>query len=324
MYRPLVSVIIPMHNTESFILNALDSVSMQTYKNLDIIVIDDMSTDSCLALAKSYAMYDSRIKVIPLKKNVGVGGARNVGLKRAKGDFIAWLDSDDIYNIYFIETLVDIALKYDCDIVECQPSDFENATEIDNRRKPNVPDVNDIVFGDGDEVIRRFGTKELQTSLWSKLFKAKVFNSFQFPLGEIYEEPYFYFSRYSSFHKVAFIKEKLYFYRNAQGSIMKQFSDKTIYSNLKLQNFILEQIRHHCPYNTIVLYRVLTSLIVTLQRANYLNKKKETIQLINNQIDKSLILSNGIIKFSLKNRTILYFRRKALFWNILKFVKGLK
>lgn len=321
MVKPLVSVIIPMHNSESLISNVLDSVVTQTYQNLEIIVVDDKSTDKGLDIVRTYCDKDSRVRVIALTQNVGVGGARNEGIKKAKGDYIAWLDSDDIYNIYFIETLMTIALENNCDVVECQPSVFSYDSEIDNRIRP---ELTEIKFGDGDEIIRRFASKELQTSLWSKLFRATIFDNFEFPVGEIYEEPYFYFNKYKEFKKVAFIKNELYFYRNTPNSIMKCFSDETIINNLKLQDFILNHIQGNCPYPQDVLNRVLCSLIVTLQRANYQNVNKETIGLVNAQIDKTLGCSRRSLKLSIKNNIILFFRKRRIFWSILKQVNKLR
>lgn len=321
MDKPLVSVIIPMHNSELLISNVLDSVVTQTYQNLEIIVVDDKSTDKGLDIVRTYCDKYSRVRVVALTQNVGVGGARNEGIKKAQGDYIAWLDSDDIYNIYFIETLMNIALDYNCDVVECQPIVFSNDSEIDNKVKP---EITDIKFGDGSEIIRRFASKELQTSLWSKLFRATIFDNFEFPIGEIYEEPYFYFKKYQEFRKVAFIKNQLYFYRNTPNSIMKSFSDETIISNLRLQDFILNHIQGHCPYHQDVSNRVLCSLIVTLQRANYLNVNKETIRLVNDQIDKTLACSHSRLNLSLKNRIILFCRKSMIFWSILKQVNKLR
>lgn len=87
MVKPLVSVIIPMHNSESLISNVLDSVVTQTYQNLEIIVVDDKSTDKGLDIVRTFCDKDSRVTVVALTQNVGVGGARNEGIKKAQGDY---------------------------------------------------------------------------------------------------------------------------------------------------------------------------------------------------------------------------------------------
>ena len=96
-----VSVIIPVHNSEKYILECLNSVINQTYKNLEIIVIDDKSTDNSVDLIKS--INDPRIKLIQLKENVGAGVARNKGIEISTGDYICFLDSDDYWKLKKIE-----------------------------------------------------------------------------------------------------------------------------------------------------------------------------------------------------------------------------
>lgn len=94
--KPLVSVVIPAYNAEAYIAEAIESVLNQTYPNFELIIIDDKSPDQTLMIAKSYESKDSRVKVIENEKNVGVGGNRNRGIAEAGGEYICWLDSDDI------------------------------------------------------------------------------------------------------------------------------------------------------------------------------------------------------------------------------------
>lgn len=116
--NPLVSIIIPCYNTEAFIEDAIKSAINQTYKNIEIIIVDDASTDKSLEIISS--IKDSRIRFIHLDTNKGIANARNVGLDNAKGDYICWLDSDDMYHSSFIELLLTYATQYNLDFVECQ------------------------------------------------------------------------------------------------------------------------------------------------------------------------------------------------------------
>ena len=100
-----VSVIIPVHNSEKYLLECLNSVINQTYKNLEIIVIDDKSTDNSIKIIKS--IKDPRIKLIELKENVGAGVARNKGIEKATGDYLCFLDSDDYWKLKKIEKQID-------------------------------------------------------------------------------------------------------------------------------------------------------------------------------------------------------------------------
>ena len=101
----LVSVIVPVYNVSPYLREAIDSVINQTYKELEIIIVDDGSTDGSGAICEEYASSDSRIKLIH-QSNRGLSGARNTGLECATGDFVAFVDSDDSISPVFIETLV--------------------------------------------------------------------------------------------------------------------------------------------------------------------------------------------------------------------------
>ncbi len=122
--HPLVSVIVPVYNVEKYLGECLDSILGQTYDNLQIICIDDASPDRSLEIIKDYAERDKRIEYIALSQNKGVGNARNVGLSKVRGEYISWIDSDDVIHPKFVETLLSIAIKGDCDIVECNLTRF--------------------------------------------------------------------------------------------------------------------------------------------------------------------------------------------------------
>ena len=117
MKEELISVIIPVYNVEKYIRYCLDSVINQTYKNLEIIIVDDGTKDSSGEIAEEYAVKDSRIKVIH-KENGGLSDARNVGLDAATGKYIAFLDSDDVITLDFYEYLYNIIKEKDYDIAE--------------------------------------------------------------------------------------------------------------------------------------------------------------------------------------------------------------
>ena len=107
----LISVIIPVYNVEKYLSQCLDSVINQTYKNLEIICVDDSSTDNSLEILKEYAQKDTRIKIIKNEKNLGLGLTRNEGVKVAKGEYIHFLDSDDWMNLNAYEKLFDTVKK---------------------------------------------------------------------------------------------------------------------------------------------------------------------------------------------------------------------
>ena len=122
---PKVSVIVPVYNTEDYLRECLDSVINQTLKDIEIICIDDGSTDNSLTILKEYANKDSRIVVVT-QRNKGGGAARNQGLKYAKGKFLSFIDSDDFYNPETIEKMYTKAIDVQADIVICGVRRFNN------------------------------------------------------------------------------------------------------------------------------------------------------------------------------------------------------
>ncbi len=117
---PKISVIIPIYNVEPYLARCLDSVCNQTLKDIEIICINDCSLDNSLAILKDYANKDSRIKIIDFKENKGVSIARNTGIKEAKGEYLAFVDSDDFIDLNFCESLYNIAIEENADMAKCE------------------------------------------------------------------------------------------------------------------------------------------------------------------------------------------------------------
>ena len=116
--KPLVSVVIPVYNVEKYLEQCLVSVIFNSYKNLEIIVIDDGTPDNSAAVYNKYAALDTRIKIV-VQENAGLSAARNVGIKVANGEYVHFLDSDDYIDLNFYEELIGDALQYDADMVAC-------------------------------------------------------------------------------------------------------------------------------------------------------------------------------------------------------------
>ena len=137
MDKELISVIIPVYNVEKFLPYSLESVINQTYKNLEIIIINDGSTDGSKAICEQYAKNDKRIKLLS-QKNQGLSAARNAGLNIVTGKYIGFVDSDDVISLEFYECLYKLLKETNSDISECasvQISDedlFNNKTKFDN------------------------------------------------------------------------------------------------------------------------------------------------------------------------------------------------
>ncbi len=145
---PLVSIVMPVYNSESFLDQSVGSVLEQTYRNWELILIDDSSTDGSLELLEAFACMDERVIVVGMPENRGVAVARNVGLNRAKGMFIAFIDSDDLWVSYKLELQIDYMVKNDVPITY---SDYDRVDErgrvFGRVTSPDRTSFNDMLSG---------------------------------------------------------------------------------------------------------------------------------------------------------------------------------
>lgn len=211
----LVSVIIPIYNVEKYLDRCVQSVVKQTYKNLEIILVDDGSPDNCPELCDEWKKADSRIKVIH-KKNGGLSDARNAGLDIATGEYIAFVDSDDYVHPQYIEILYYIAKKEDADVVSCEfkkvSQDEETHECYEEIRKDdiNIKEYTEIT----DKVIG--------VVAWNKLYKRGLFEKIRFPIGRLHEDNGIWWKVVFYAKKIVPTSEKLYYYIDNPMSIMRQ------------------------------------------------------------------------------------------------------
>ena len=171
----MISVIVPVYNVEKYLEKCIDSVINQSYQELEIILVDDGSTDSSGIICNQYAEKDKRIKVIH-QENRGQSCARNVGLKLATGNFITFVDSDDTIEINMFEKLIEIENKTGCDLVICGHRTVQEGEELKHTNETFYTELLDInalweeVFG------------KLNNAVWNKLYKKELLKGVYFPL----------------------------------------------------------------------------------------------------------------------------------------------
>lgn len=219
--NPLVSVIVPVHNSEHELDACLDSLSNQTYGNLDIVVIDDGSTDGSGAIAEKWAHHDKRFHVV-WEKNSGVATARNTGLREARGEYIAFVDSDDYVESDFVLVMLNAIQTHDADIAMCSLfSDYGK----DNNMASTVS-FDDAVISERLKIIdvleyARLGLRNWQCGvLWNKFYKRSVMASVLFPDGRIHEDEYVMPQILDHAKSIVLLPDRLYHYRAVEGSIM--------------------------------------------------------------------------------------------------------
>lgn len=225
MQTKIISVIVPVYNVMNYLKQCLDSIIQQTYTNLEIILVDDGSTDQSGSICDSYKEKDSRITVIH-KKNGGLSDARNAGLNICKGDYISFVDSDDYLSPYFYEVLIGVAEKKNCDIVALKGGtsfwDGEEAPILAKNKE-----MFSAYYSNSHDVLERMLYQEIATGAPFKLYKKEVFDNIRFPVGYLYEDVATTYKPFFNAKECAIVEADIYAYRKRRDSIIRQsFSPK--------------------------------------------------------------------------------------------------
>lgn len=224
--QDLVSIVVPVYKVENYLDKCIESILKQTYKCIEIILIDDGSPDSCPEICDYYYKKDKRIKVIH-QENRGLAAARNVGVTYAKGKYITFIDSDDYVGIHYIESLYKAIAFGDADMSIC------DYIKVEGDGGNEVENGNYIVL---DNVACLKGMYKpawhgMEFVAWGKLYNIQLFkkNNICYPEGKIHEDTFVTYKLIYNAKKIVFTKEILYFYRQRENSIMtSQFSLKRL------------------------------------------------------------------------------------------------
>lgn len=237
----LISLIVPVYNVEKYMDKCIESIVNQTYKNLEIILVDDGATDGSGEKCDAWGKKDDRIKVIH-KENGGLGNARNVGMKYAQGEWIGFVDSDDFISPSMYETLYNICNEFCADLAVTSFSFYYNG-----KTSPIHSPTGDIVLYEGNEWIDEYYGKEKSGNIvpaaWSKLYKRELIIDKKFSEGRYYEDIVVTAMVLNEAKKIVYINEPLYFYRKDRtDSITESMIDvKRIDDSLDLR---LEEISY--------------------------------------------------------------------------------
>jgi len=204
---PLISVIIPVYKVEKYVHKCLHCVINQTYKNLEIILVDDGSPDSSGQICDEYAKMDTRVRVIH-QENFGQSSARNVGLNECIGDYIAFIDSDDYLDLNYFEILYEMLVKSKADLaICCCKLVYDNSSYPKKRGHTYIRTV------DTEEALKLLLYQtSFDTEPWCKLYKAELFKDIRFPEGRIYEDLATIYKVFNKCNKIVFTEEMKYYY----------------------------------------------------------------------------------------------------------------
>lgn len=182
--EPLISVIVPVYRVERYLKRCVDSILAQTYPNMEVLLVDDGSPDRCPEICEEYARRFSNIRVIH-QQNKGLSGARNTGIDQAKGEYLAFVDSDDVISPYFLEKLYQALKENDADLSQCRWEYMHG----DVLKEAYRPDASTEVFSGR----RMLANLYIQTGAyyvvaWNKLYKRQLFETIRYPQGQIHED----------------------------------------------------------------------------------------------------------------------------------------
>ncbi len=228
--KPLISVIIPVYAVEKYLKRAVDSVLHQTYRNLEIILVDDGSLDACPAICDAYAAKEARVRVIH-KANGGLSDARNAGLDIAGGDYIAFLDSDDYYAPFFIEVLYEQIRKTDAEVALCR---YEVTEALNAAEGPDFAqwlraykdgEIDCQTYERGQMLLNQYDALCCDATYfivaWNKLYKASLWKDVRFPKGKIHEDEATTHRIFDKINRGVYVNMPMYAYFSMPDSITR-------------------------------------------------------------------------------------------------------
>ena len=311
MSKIKVSVIIPVYNVEKYLRKCLESVINQTLEEIEIIVINDGSTDNSKRIIAEFEEKDTRIKVIN-QKNQGLSMARNSGLKIATGEYVGFIDSDDYIEIDMYEKMYKKAKEMDSDVVSC------NYKNIFSKYEEIVDNFNDELIKIDKQNIEKFwkiNYEEIVTPVWNKIYRRSLIvkNKIEFVSNNIIssEDILFNLQYISEANNIFNMKEVFYNYMRREDSITT--SKKARKNMMKRCIHIAELFDNHCneknyKMNELVLYIFHEELAIGLSYSNKLN-----VQAIANEINiarKSYLFNSYINKILYGNKLYSYGKYK--------------
>lgn len=220
----MISVIVPVYNVEEYLEECLESIKNQTYSNIEVILVNDGSTDHSQAICERYCQQDPRFRLIN-QENKGLSGARNRGMTESKGELITFVDSDDVLKEDMLEQLIKQVTSDDIDIVECWYTNDQEELAI-----PSPENVKIIFQGNAQEALVSLCKDNIvRLNAVAKLFRRQVIVNFPFLEGLFYEDVYGGMGILKQIHKMVKIDYIGYYYRVRSGSIMnREFSLKNL------------------------------------------------------------------------------------------------
>lgn len=263
----LISVIVPVYNVEAYLKECLDSLVQQTYKNIEILLIDDGSTDASGTICDAYATQDSRIAVYH-RKNSGPSASRNYGIRIAKGEYLVFTDSDDCIHPELIEQLYTALKVNQVQLACCDYLRFENAEDILQNTKSRMAYIKRVLYKNGlcddafdfardsirlpqlQAIKYLFDMNKYRFISCNKLFSRDLFQEVRYPEGKCYEDILPIYLIFKKLNSIAYLPRPLYYYRVQRKSITQQPFNPKEYDLLEYIRMVSEDCINHFPEAT--------------------------------------------------------------------------
>lgn len=272
----LISVIIPVFNIENFLGRCVDSVRLQTYSNLEIILVDDGSTDRCPELCDHYSETDGRIKVLH-KCNGGLSSARNAALREAAGEFLFCLDGDDFIDLNCIEILYRNLIEHRADL---SVGNYCYYFESGETRPHGKRDLRTLLTQ--KEAIELIGRgRDFTGSAWGKLYRRELFDGIEYPEGKLCEDQFVIYKILMRCSRIYFDSRPLYFYFVRRDSIMNSQGAENVLDVVEAARENEKMIRSRYPSLAYVgIYRIVEAYLEVLNRIRILEIKQKKMRYV--------------------------------------------
>lgn len=257
-----ISVIVPIYKVENYLEKCLNSITNQTYKNLEIILIDDGSPDNCGEICERYALEDERIKVIH-KENGGLSAARNTGIDVSTGKYVVFVDSDDWIAEDYCEVLFDALVNNDADVAAVDYYMIDENEKILNIDSQTDDGFSETVIYEKSEIIKEMlAYKTFKNFAWNKIYKTEMLRNNKFPEGVNYEDTIFTCDLLHKCSKIVFITKKCYYYLQRGNSITRMHTEKNMCDFARSAEYRFNKVCIMYPeLETNNIYSLLTSTL---------------------------------------------------------------
>ena len=329
--NPLVSIIVPVYNVEEYLEECIESLRHQTLTNIEIILVDDGSTDLSGEICEQKKVLDKRIKVIH-KKNEGLGLARNDGIKYAQGKFIGFVDSDDFVSMDMFKILYTNAIQNNADASFCKKIRF-----IDSKNIEKVKDLDECEVYDREDMpnylLKRIGMPPessidtlYQSSVWLGIYTKEILNKYNISFVSerkyISEDIIFNIEFFSHCRKVVHCNRHLYYYRYNPNSLTKKYKkdrfDKNIKMYKKMEDMLKKMFFREKYKKNIDRYLIVYARIACMQEVEFLREngfivaRRNIKKICQNNILQNVLLEYPIYKLPKKYAIIAFLQKYYL------------